>query len=153
MSSRNEIYELSYQCQYLSNWAPTPPQTYINSNLLWVNLKESDSRSNVLYSSSRFLCPYNIHTLSSKQVVRILKLIRYKLLPWSPTKFLQQIYKEMCSSKRGELTIRSWELKVYFQALMFCLTALFQAQLSIILSTAGYVKSYWTSVMPMILPK
>ena len=59
----------------------------------------------------------------------------------------------MSSSYWGELTIRSWELKAYVQALMFCLTALFQAQLSIILSTAAYGKSYWTSVMPMILLK
>ena len=82
--------------------------------------------------------------------MRILKLIRYKLLPGSHTKFLQKIYKEMSSSQRGELTIRSWELKAYVQALMFCLTAFFQAQLSIILSTAAYVKSYCTSVMPVV---
>ena len=48
----------------------------------------------------------------------------------------------MPSSYWGELTIRSWELKAYVQALMFCLTALFQAQVSIILSTAAYGKSY-----------
>ena len=33
------------------------------------------------------------------------------MLSRSNTKFLEVIYKEMCSSKRGELTIRSWELK------------------------------------------
>ena len=27
----------SHQCQYLSNWAPTPPLTYINPDLLWVH--------------------------------------------------------------------------------------------------------------------
>ena len=32
-----ELYELSHQCQYLSNWAPTPPLTYINPDLLWVH--------------------------------------------------------------------------------------------------------------------
>ena len=55
--------------------------------------------------------PYNFHTISSKQLMRILKLINYKLLSWSFTKFSQLIYKELCSSKSGELTIRPWELK------------------------------------------
>ena len=32
--------------------------------------------------------PYNIHTLSSKQEMRILKPIRWKFLSWSNTKFL-----------------------------------------------------------------
>ena len=54
---------------------------------------------------------YDIHTLSSKQVVRLFKLIRNKVLSWLNTKFLQPIYKEMCSIKRRELTIRSWVLK------------------------------------------
>ena len=43
--------------------------------------------------------------------MRILKYIRYKLLSWSYTIFWQLIYKKMCSSKRGELTIRSLEWK------------------------------------------
>ena len=34
-----------------------------------------------------------------------------KFLSWSNSKFSSLIYKEMCSSWRGELTIRSWELK------------------------------------------
>ena len=42
--------------------------------------------------------PYNIHALSSKQVMRIPKCIRYKLISWSKTKFSQLIYKEMFSS-------------------------------------------------------
>ena len=36
---------------------------------------------------------------------------RGQLLSWPNTKFLWLIYKEMCNSYRGELTIRSWELK------------------------------------------
>ena len=55
--------------------------------------------------------PYYIHTLSSKQVIRILKLITHKLLSWSNTKFSQIFYKGMCSSYMEELTITSWELK------------------------------------------
>ena len=35
----------------------------------------------------------------------------WQLLSWPNTKFLRLIYKEMCNSYRGELTIRSWELK------------------------------------------
>ena len=48
--------------------------------------------------------PWNIHTLSSKQVMRILKLTKWKLLSWSNVKFLLFIHKDMCSSKRGEVT-------------------------------------------------
>ena len=33
------------------------------------------------------------------------------MFPWSKTKFSELIYKEMCSSWKGELTIRSWECK------------------------------------------
>ena len=55
--------------------------------------------------------PYYIHTSSSKQVIRILKLITHKLLSWSNTKFSQIFYKGMCSNYREELTITSWELK------------------------------------------
>ena len=33
-------------------------------------------------SDQRVTSPYNIHTLSSKQVMRLLKLIRYKILSW-----------------------------------------------------------------------
>ena len=47
-----KLYELSHQCQYLSNWSPTPPLAYIYPNLLWVNLNESDHRSYVHYLSS-----------------------------------------------------------------------------------------------------
>ena len=51
----------------------------------------------------------------------------------------------MCSSQSGELTIRSWELKAYAQALAseFSLEAFFQAQLSITSSSAANGKSYW----------
>ena len=51
-----------------------------------------------------------ISMFSSKQFMRIFKLI-WKFLSWSNTKFLSLIYTELCSNKRTELTIRSWELK------------------------------------------
>ena len=41
--------------------------------------------------------PYNILTLSSKQVMRIFRLIKQMLLTWSNTKFSNLIYKEMGS--------------------------------------------------------
>ena len=44
-------------------------------------------------------------------MTRILKLIRWKFLSWSNTKFSLLIYKEVCSN-RGESTIRSWNLRV-----------------------------------------
>ena len=62
-------------------------------------------------SDSQVTSHYNFHTLSSKQVMRKLKLIRKKLLSWSNSKFSYFIFKEMCRILRGELTIRSWELK------------------------------------------
>ena len=37
--------------------------------------------------------PYNIFTLSSKQVLRIFKLIEKELISWSNTKFLKLIHK------------------------------------------------------------
>ena len=46
--------------------------------------------------------PYNSHSLSNKLVIRIVKLISYKLLSWSNTKFSLLIYKEICSSLKGE---------------------------------------------------
>ena len=55
--------------------------------------------------------PYNIHTLSSKQVIRVLKTYHVEVVSWSNIKFLWLSYKEMCSSQRGELTIRFWEFK------------------------------------------
>ena len=55
-------------------------------------------------SDQHVTSPWNIHTLSSKQVMRILKLTKWKLLSWSNVKFLLFIHKDMCSSKRGELT-------------------------------------------------
>ena len=51
--------------------------------------------------------PYNIHTLSNKEVMRILKLIRKRFLSWYNTKFLLLSYMEMCNNWVGELTIRS----------------------------------------------
>ena len=38
--------------------------------------------------------PYDIYTLI-RQVIRILEIITYKLLPWSNTKSFSIIYKEM----------------------------------------------------------
>ena len=32
------------------------------------------------------------------------------MLPWSNTKFSELIYKEICDSQRGELTIWSWRV-------------------------------------------
>ena len=55
--------------------------------------------------------PYSIYTLSINEVVRLTWLIRYKILSWLNTKFSQPIYKEICSSWWGDLTVRSWELK------------------------------------------
>ena len=63
-------------------------------------------------SDKHFLTsPYNIHTLSSKQVIRVLKTYQVEVVSWSNIKFLWLSYKEMCSSQRGELTIRFWEFK------------------------------------------
>ena len=42
--------------------------------------------------------PYNLFTLSSKQVMRILKLIMSKLSSWSNTKFSSLIYEEKSNS-------------------------------------------------------
>ena len=41
--------------------------------------------------------PYDIHALI-KQVLKIIEIIIYKLLPLSTTKSFSLIYKEMCSS-------------------------------------------------------
>ena len=61
------------------------------------------------YHQSQFMCnplapgrvkvvpSYDIHALI-KQVMKILEIIRYKLLPLSTTKSFSIIYKEMCSS-------------------------------------------------------
>ena len=43
-------------------------------------------------------------------MVRILRVIR-SLLSWPNTKFSWLIYKELCSSLRGEITLRPWDLK------------------------------------------
>ena len=61
-------------------------------------------------SDKHVTSPYSVDTLSSGKVVRLLKLIGYKILSWLNTKFSQPVYKEMCSSKRTELSIRSWEI-------------------------------------------
>ena len=69
------------------------------------------------YHQSQFMCnplalgrvklvpSYDIHALI-KQVMKILEIIRYKLLPWSNTKSFSIIYKEMCSSYREESRIK-----------------------------------------------
>ena len=46
--------------------------------------------------------PYNINSLSNKLVIWKVKLIRLKLLSWLHTKFSLLIYKEICSSLKGE---------------------------------------------------
>ena len=51
---------------------------------------------------------YNIHKLSIKQPMRLFNL---KILSLSNTNFSWPMNKEMCGSKRGELTIRSWEFR------------------------------------------
>ena len=57
---------------------------------------------------------YNIHKLSCKQVMRMLKFIRQKLLiPKSNTNFSWVIYEEVCRSKKGELTIRSLQFNFW----------------------------------------
>ena len=62
---------------------------------------------------------YNTHKLSCKQVMRMLKFIRQKLLiPKSNTNFSWVIYEEVCRSKKGELTIRSLEIKGLLQFLI-----------------------------------
>ena len=52
--------------------------------------------------------------------MKILRLIRKKL-SWSNTKLSELIYmyREICTSYRGELTIRSWELKGWIQHEVF----------------------------------
>ena len=62
-------------------------------------------------SDKHLTSPYNIHTLSSKQVIRVLNPYQVEVVSWSNIKFLWLSYKEMCSSQRGELTIRFWEFK------------------------------------------
>ena len=52
----------------------------------------------MLRSDYSVISPYHIHKLSSKQVIKTLKLIKYKLLSWSNANFLLLSYKEMCSS-------------------------------------------------------
>ena len=51
-------------------------------------------------SDQHVISPYNLHTLSSKQVMRIPKLIRCKFLSWFKTKHLSLIYKEICRKCR-----------------------------------------------------
>lgn len=46
---------------------------------------------------------YNIHASSTKQAKRILKLIKYKLISLSNTKFFKLTYKEMVVSLRGRV--------------------------------------------------
>ena len=62
-------------------------------------------------SDKHLTSPYNIHTLSSKQVIRVLNPYQVEVVSWTNIKFLWLSYKEMCSSQRGELTIRFWEFK------------------------------------------
>ena len=67
-------------------------------------------------SDQHVTSPYNIHSLSSKLVMRILKIIACNLLSWFNSKFLSLISKEnlMCSSYWGKLTIRSERLGLSF---------------------------------------
>ena len=50
-----------------------------------------------LRSDKHVTSPYDIHTLSRKRVMRILKFIRKKFLIWSESKFWLSILKVMCS--------------------------------------------------------
>ena len=61
-------------------------------------------------SDKHVISPCSVDTLSSEQVIRLLKLISYRILSCMNTKFSSLVYKEMCSSKRRELSIRSWEI-------------------------------------------
>ena len=81
------------------NWNPPLGSLFggVFESLLKVAKKTLKSRAFCSVFIAR-TSPYNIHALSSKQVMRILKCIRYKLISWSKTKFSQLIYKEMCSS-------------------------------------------------------
>ena len=72
--------------------------------------------------------------------MRELKCIRCKLLSWSNIKFGQLIYKEMCSSKRGELTIRSWELKGW--RLIFKQSCLMWSNYSLLFRKMGIEKPH-----------
>ena len=88
----------------------------INYNSAFKSLQDPKLSFSPFYHQERFTSnstKYNIHTLSNKHVMRILKLIRQRLLSFSNTKFSQLIYKEMCCSWREELnvTIRSCKLK------------------------------------------
>ena len=66
-------------------------------------------------SDEHVASPNNFHTFSSRQIMRILNLMKKKL-SWSNTKFLLLIYKKMCGSYRGD--IGSLMLATYTVALI-----------------------------------
>ena len=55
--------------------------------------------------------PYNFNTLSSRQVIRIKKIIHYGILSWYNTKLSVTVNKEMYGHQLGELAFRSWGMK------------------------------------------
>ena len=57
------------------------------------------------------ISPYNIDTISSKQVMRIKKNINYRIINWSNTKFSKLTSEELYGRQKGELLMRSWESK------------------------------------------
>ena len=57
------------------------------------------------------ISPYNIKTISSRQVMRIKKIISEGILSWSNTKFSKLTPHELYGTHLGELLVRSWELK------------------------------------------
>ena len=66
-------------------------------------------------SDEHVASPNNFQTFSSRQITRILNLMKKKL-SWSNTKFLLLIYKKMCGSYRGD--IGSLMLATYTVALI-----------------------------------
>ena len=78
----------------------------IENNLLSLQVSTTSSKVKVFVyvnpstprSDQHVPSPHNIHTLPTKQVKRIFKLISQKLLSGSNTKFLYLINKEMTSS-------------------------------------------------------
>ena len=56
------------------------------------------------------ISPYNIDTISSKQVMRIKK-NQLQIINWSNTKFPKLTSEELYGRQKGELLMRSWESK------------------------------------------
>ena len=57
------------------------------------------------------ISPYNINTISSRQVMRIKKSISEGIISWSNTKFSKLTSQHWYGRQQGELLMRSWELK------------------------------------------